>query len=151
MNDFHPAQTRNTSGKARRFFRAFFAFLMSGLALQGCAEKAVPTVRVYAADVQGGAKQCDAPRPTPSAGQTTDVAMKLANDGGWCGISVSQTGPGLLTTRPAHGTVLVHQVGDVTRIDYTPAHGYAGSDNFAIKMLPNDATLHVAVTVAATS
>ena len=104
MTDFHPTRTQNIFGSATRFFGGLFPLLMSGLALQGCAVKTVPSARIYAADVQGGAKQCDAPKPTPSAGQTTDVAIKLGNDGGWCGISVSQMGPGLLTTRPAcHG------------------------------------------------
>lgn len=149
MTDSHRAPTRNLSGHATRFLGASLALLVSGLMLQGCAEKTATTsgARVYMADLQGGAKQCDAPKLTPAAGQTADVAMKLGNDGGWCGLSVSPNGPGLLISRPAHGTVNIHQVGDVTRIDYTPARGFAGSDSFAVKMVPNDATLRVAVTV----
>ena len=80
--------------------------------------------------------------------------MKVAaNDGGWCAIPVHQDGPkpfeaGLLTARPAHGTVLIHEVGDDTQIDYTPDHGFAGSDSFAVKLVPQgDATIQVPVTV----
>ena len=50
--------------------------------------------------------------------------MKLGNDGGWCAITVNNGGrpfdAGLLAAAPAHGKVLVHTVGNNTRIDYTP-------------------------------
>ncbi|HYZ24536.1 MAG TPA: Ig-like domain-containing protein, partial [Rhodopila sp.] len=138
MTDSHPAPIRNVSGRATQLLGASLALLLAGLMLQGCAEKTATAAgpRVYLADLQGQAKQCDAPKLTPAAGQTADVAMKLGNDGGWCGVSVSPNGPGLLISRPAHGTVNIHQVGDVTRIDYTPARGFAGSDNFAVKIVP---------------
>jgi hypothetical protein len=79
--------------------------------------------------------------------------MKTVNDGGWCGIPVHQDGPkpfgaGLLETRPAHGDVLIHEVGDDTRIDYTPDRGFAGHDAFAVKLIPGDAIIRVTVTVA---
>jgi hypothetical protein len=84
--------------------------------------------------------------------------MTVGNDGGWCAISVMQpasskeSGPtpykaGLLTSRPAHGKVYVHTVGDATRIDYRPAPGYAGPDSFAVTLVPGNAVLRADVTV----
>ena len=78
--------------------------------------------------------------------------MKVGNDGGWCGLRAQQAGDkpfeaGLLTVRPEHGDVLIHEVGDDTRIDYTPDRGFSGSDAFAVKVIPGDATINVAVAV----
>jgi hypothetical protein len=132
--------------------------LLAGLALAGCshpvAGPAGPTLRVYAADLSGAAKVCDVPKVTPVPGASASAPLKMANDGGWCGIRVHQDGPkpfeaGLLTARPDHGTVLIHEVGDDTRIDYTPDHGFAGSDTFTVKLIPGDAMIQVGVTVAA--
>jgi hypothetical protein len=75
----------------------------------------------------------------------------MKNDGGWCAITVTRGGKpfdsSLVTARPAHGTVLVHKVGDTTRIDYTPDRGYAGSDSFSVKLIPGDSSIRVTVTV----
>jgi hypothetical protein len=133
----------------------WLAFLLTGILLQGCGQNAGgggSRLRVYAADLAGAAKSCDVPRITPASGQTTNAAMKLANDGGWCGLPVHQDGPkpfdaGLLTARPAHGTVLIHAVGDETRIDYTPDRGFSGADSFSVKLVPGNGTVRVAVTV----
>ncbi len=122
--------------------------------LQACAPK-VDTgsrLRVYAVDLAGGARTCSVPRITPAAGQTTEAAIKLVNDGGWCGLPLYQPGPkpydvGLLTARPEHGSVLIHEVGDETRIDYTPDRRFAGSDSFSVRLLPGNETIHVAATV----
>jgi hypothetical protein len=131
-------------------------FLMTGLALAGCSHPepgpVASTARVYAADVTGAAKVCDVPKIDPVSGKGFDAAIKVTNDGGWCGIPVHQEGPkpfgaGLLEKRAAHGDVLIHEVGDDTRIDYTPDRGFAGKDAFVVKLIPGDATLHVAVTV----
>lgn len=133
---------------------AWAALLLTVALLQGCAPTAAPPsrLRVYAADVTGGAKLCDVPRITPVGDKTTEAAITVGNDGGWCGLPVSQSGPkpydaGLLTARPTHGTVLIHSVGDTTRIDYTPDRGFTGQDEFSVKLLPTDATLHMAVSV----
>jgi hypothetical protein len=135
------------------------ALLMIGLLLAGCSPNpnAGPggsRLRTYAADVTGGAKVCEAPNLSPAAGQTTEAAIKVANDGGWCGLVLHQDGPkpydaGLLTARAAHGNVTIHRVGDDTRIDYTPDRGFTGSDSFAVKLIPGDGTIHAAVTVTA--
>ena len=115
------------------------ALLMTGLVLAGCSHPApapeASKLRVYAADLAGAAKSCEVPKVNPKAGAASQVAMKVVNDGGWCGIPVHQDGPkpfdaGLLSIRPAHGDVTIHEVGDNTRIDYTPDHGFAGNDSF---------------------
>ena len=138
----------------------FLLFLLMGALAQGCAKKIpphMPAARQYAIDQTGGAKACTVPMVTPSPGKDTPVAMSVGNDGGWCAISVSQPGTdsfgptpfksGLLTARPTHGKVYIHTVGDDTRIDYTPAPGFAGNDNFAVTLLPGAAVLRVDATV----
>jgi hypothetical protein len=132
--------------------------VMTGLLLAGCSQQnagpAGSTLRVYAADLAGAAKVCDVPKVSPVPAGTAEATMKLANDGGWCAIRVHRDGPkpfeaGLLTTRPSHGDVLIHEVGDETRIDYTPDRAFTGSDNFVVKLIPGNATVRVSVTVAA--
>jgi hypothetical protein len=137
-------------------FLAWLALIVTGTLLQGCGTPAPPgsRLRVYAADLTGAAKSCAAPRIMPTTGKATAVTISLGNDGGWCGVSAQQSGAkpfeaGLLTGRPNHGTVLIHEVGDETRIDYTPDRGFAGSDSFAVKLLPGDVPVEATVTVAA--
>jgi hypothetical protein len=124
----------------------------TALLLQGCEQApSGPTARIFAADMAGGAKTCVVPRVTPVAGQDTPVAVKLSNEGGWCGITVSNGGrpysAGLLTAKPAHGKVQIHTVGNDTRIDYTPERGFAGTDTFTAKLIPSDAAIRASVTV----
>jgi hypothetical protein len=137
---------------------AWLALFAAGALLQGCSETPAgpkaPKLRVYAADVTGAAKLCQVPSASPAAGKATGAAIKVGNDGGWCGLAVHQDGPkpfdaGLLTERPSHGSVTIHEVGDDTRIDYVPDRSYAGTDSFAVKLLPGNAVLQVAVTVTA--
>lgn len=128
------------------------AAAVAALLLQGCAEKpAGPPARVFAADMAGAAKSCNVPPVTPVAGRTIDVAMKVANDGGWCAVTVNNNGKpysaGLLVTPPSHGKPLIHTVGNDTRIDYTPDARYAGTDSFTVRLIPGDAVLRVTVTV----
>ena len=134
---------------------AWVALAAVGLIVTACAQPGATgsRERVFATDLAGGARKCEAPTPSPTDGQTTQVAMKMANDGGWCGVSVSRSGrpfdTGLLTTRPTHGKVVVTRVGDVTRITYTPPPRFAGTDSFAVKLIPGDATVQVTATVTA--
>lgn len=134
--------------------------LLGGLALvaglAGCAQEAAApasTRRVFFADIQGQARGCTVPRSVSlTPGQQTESTMTLANDGGWCGITVSQPGPkpydaGLLVQRPQHGRVHVRKVGDVTRVDYIPDARFAGTDAFTVRMVPGNPALRVAVTV----
>jgi hypothetical protein len=126
------------------------------LLIAGCAEGGGlggGANRTFYADLQGGAKDCTTTptRVSLSNGSSTDVAMSVTNDGGWCGISVSRfSGPysaGLMVQRPSNGKVYVHTVGSATRVDYTPDPGFRGTDAFAVKLIPGDATMKVAVTV----
>lgn len=133
---------------------AWIAMLMTGVLLQACGPQppAAPGPRVYAADLSGAAKSCEVGKARPVVGQTTDTVIKVANDGGWCGLTVQQSGAkpfdaGLLNKRPAHGDVLIHEVGDTTRIDYTPDRGFAGDDSFVVSLIPGGALVHVVVTV----
>jgi hypothetical protein len=134
--------------------RVWLAGAATAIALQGCAPKppAAPAARVFAADMTGAAHVCTAPPVSPGAGQTTDVAINLGNDGGWCAITVNNNGrpfdAGLLLAQPQHGKVLIHTVGNDTRIDYTPAAHYAGPDAFSVRLIPGDATIRITATVA---
>jgi len=125
----------------------------TALVLQGCApsQPTGPATRVFAADMTGAAKVCTAPPVTPAPGRTIDAAIKLGNDGGWCAITVNNNGrpfeAGLLVTEPQHGKVLIHTVGNDTRIDYTPAARYSGPDAFTVRLVPGDAAIRVAASV----
>jgi hypothetical protein len=123
------------------------------MVLQACAEKpSGPPVRLFAADFAGGAKSCVVPKVSPAAGQETPVAMKLGNDGGWCATTVANAGKpfdaGLLIVPPTHGKVLIHTVGNDTRIDYTPELRFTGPDAFTVRLLPGNATIRASVVVS---
>ncbi|HEX3350296.1 MAG TPA: hypothetical protein VHS58_19575 [Acetobacteraceae bacterium] len=129
--------------------------LGAALLAQSCAQPPPPvsTARRFASDLTGGAKNCVVPKEIRlAAGKPADVKMVVGNDGGWCAISVSQSsgkpfGAGLVTAPPAHGSVYIHTVGDVTRIDYTPAPHYAGADAFTVQLVPGNPAIQTAVTV----
>ncbi len=71
----------------------WLATAATALLLQACAQQpSGPPPRVFAADMTGAAKVCTAPPVTPTAGHTTDAAIKLGNDGGWCAITVNDNG-----------------------------------------------------------
>ncbi len=124
-------------------------------ALAGCAEptRTASTARTYFVDQQGRAQLCTVPGDVAlSPDRPAEASMLVGNDGGWCGIEVSQPGPrpfaaGTVVARPAHGRLHIRTVGDVTRVDYIPDRGFAGSDRFAVAMVPGGAQLRVAVTV----
>jgi len=112
---------------------------------------------VYAIDQAGAAHSCVASPLSPALaiGKQSTATLTLTNDGGWCAVAVHQDGPvpftaGLLTTRPEHGKVFVHSVGDETRIDYTPESRFGGNDSFAVQLVPGDAVLRIAATVSIT-
>jgi hypothetical protein len=136
----------------RQWARGLVVAAATAMLLQACQQPPpASTTRVYAADMAGAAKTCVVPKAAPAAGQETPVQIKLGNDGGWCGITVRDGSrpysAGLLTSPPAHGKVLIHTVGDDTRIDYTPDRGFAGPDAFSVKLIPGDATLRVSASV----
>jgi len=125
----------------------------AALLVQSCAERAPapPSARMFSADMAGGAKSCTVPTVKPEPGQSAEVPMKVANDGGWCAVTVNNRGKpfdaGLLASPAGHGKVLIHTVGNDTRIDYTPAARFTGTDAFSVRLLPGDATVRVAVSV----
>jgi hypothetical protein len=85
------------------------------------------------------------------AGRTVEATMRVANDGGWCAISLQLDGQpysaGLLTEPPARGKVYIHPVGNFTRIDYTPDAGFSGTDRFVVQLIPGNPVLRTTVTV----
>lgn len=131
------------------------AMVGAAMTLAACEQpqpRRASTARLYATDQAGGAKSCAVPdAKTPAPGKEVPATMTLGNDGGWCAITVENNGrpfsAGLLSARPAHGRVFVHTVGDATRIDYTPDAGYAGSDSFAVRLLPGEGVVRASVTV----
>ncbi len=128
-----------------------------GALLQGCSGQpggaSGPSVRLFAADVNNGAKVCEVSKPALAAGKVVEATMKRSGNTGWCGLPVSNGGKpfdaGLLVARPAHGKALVHTVGNDTRIDYTPEFGFTGTDSFTVQVLPSEASVRIAVTVTA--
>lgn len=129
-------------------------WLIGCTALAGCAARPVARYTgapVYAVDLTGGARQCAASRPQLTDGRVTAATMRVANDGGWCAISVQRDGnpydAGLLTGLPAHGRVFIHPVGPVTRIDYTPDPGFSGTDRFVVQLIPGNPVIRTTVIV----
>lgn len=111
-----------------------------------------PSRPVYATDLSGGARVCTVNSFSINPGRESVASMTVGNDGGWCDIKVRQQGPmpyeaGLLTVQPNHGKVYIHEVGDDTRIDYTPDPGYAGPDTFTVTLLPGRPLIHTTVNV----
>jgi hypothetical protein len=148
-----------TSGTRRRRLGRMAGGAMAVAAtalMQGCAAPPPPvaasTTRVYAVDQQGAAKKCKTSPVAVQAAKEVSADMTVGNDGGWCALSLHMPdgrpyAAGLLTRRPAHGTVYIHTVGDDTRIDYTPEHGYAGPDTFAAALIPGEGAIGFSVTV----
>lgn len=131
------------------------AALTLALFAAGCQDGKIlaPATRIYAADLAGKAKACTVPAVQLADAKPAAADMTIGNDGGWCGISLTQGSrrpyaAGLVQTRANHGQVYIHTVGDETRVDYTPDANFAGKDTFAIRLLPGNAILNVAVTVA---
>ncbi len=121
------------------------------LGAAACAPKpqvAAPGPRIYAVDVQGRSALCEVPQGvTLASDRSIEATMTMDNDGGWCGIATNRAGPGLVTAKPSHGRLHVRKVGANTRVDYIPDRGFVGTDNFAVKLLPDGAELKVAATV----
>jgi hypothetical protein len=124
---------------------AVAAFLISGCAQKGGWNG------IYAIDAAGGARTCVAPATSPPDGKAVLAQIQVSNEGGWCGISLNRGGVAydsyLMVTRPTHGRIFAHHVGNNTRIDYTPDAGFVGTDRFAIRLIPGNAEFEAAVTV----
>lgn len=146
-------EDRTAVPRQRRHMAWLALAAMVGL-LQGCGPDQIvrgSKNRLFAADLAGGAKLCQVPKVSPVDNQTIEVPMGLGNDGGLCGLPVQRGGApfgaGLLTTRATHGAVVIHEVGDFTRIDYTPDRGFSGADSFVVKLIPGNAGIKINVTV----
>ncbi|WP_158742402.1 hypothetical protein [Acidisphaera sp. L21] len=102
----------------------------------------------YSTDLSGKATTCTVPAVALADGKDTATTMTTSGNG-WCGIPVRQNdqpyGAGLLVQAPRNGSVYVHLVGDDTRVDYIARPGTTGPDAFAVKFIPGDAMMHVAV------
>ena len=143
--------------RGRRNFAPNPAVVLSAIALTACAARPqVATPRaapvVYQVDRTGAAARCEV-APPPADGAPAAVTMRVGNDGGWCAVRAEAApatpyAAGLLTGRPAHGSVTIHTVGYDTRIDYVPQAGYAGPDAFAVALLPGHVAVRATVTVA---
>lgn len=130
--------------------KALACLAATGLLAQGCAPQGAWN-GTFAIDAAGGARTCVAPTASPADGTAVVAQVQVSNEGGWCGILASRGGAAyasyVLTGRPAHGRVFAHQVAGKTRIDYTPDRGFAGTDSFAVRLIPGNATIQGAVTV----
>ncbi len=130
--------------------RALACLVATGFLAQGCAMQGGGN-GVFAIDMAGGARTCVAPAATPADGQAVVAQMQVSNEGGWCGILTARGGAPyasyLLAGRPLHGRVFAHRVGNNTRIDYFPDRGYVGTDSFAVRLIPGQATIQGAVNV----
>lgn len=125
--------------------------VLSAAGLQGCQTPGVAargsTLPTYATDLAGKAASCTSPGVKVVDRQ--EVAASIATGGGgWCAVTVDNGGQpyaaGLLTARPRHGHVYIHNVGDDTRVDYTP-YAAAMADTFTVRLIPGDGMLKVAV------
>jgi hypothetical protein len=126
------------------------AVVTAAFVVQGCVQQPAWN-GIFAVDAAGGARTCVAGPASPPDGKAILDQVQTSNEGGWCGIIASRGGKAydayLLVTRPTHGKVYAHHVGASTRIDYTPDHGFTGTDNFAVRLIPGDAVIEGAVTV----
>ena len=137
--------------KVTRFAMTGLCLVATTLAVSGCARQGTWS-GVFAVDLQGQARTCVAPATSPPDGQMVQAQVQVSNEGGWCGITANRGGAPfeayLLVNRPQHGRVFAHRVGANTRIDYTPNTGFTGADSFAVRVIPGNAVIQGAVTVA---
>ena len=135
------------------------ALVMATALVQGCTptpnrvETAPPAPDLY------GRSRAAVCRVTPISlkdGGESVTTMTMVNDGGYCAIALSDSAGkpfevGLVTAAPQRGKPLVHTVGAMTDIDYTPNPGFIGSDSFVVRLRTAavDSLLHVTVIVTA--
>lgn len=120
--------------------------------LQACAKPPVVVPpQMEPADEAGHAADCQVtPNPVDVTKEpTVKVQMTVGNDGGWCAVRMEQVKTALLRVQPQHGEPYFRNVRDITRLQYTPAAGYAGTDNFSFEVLPTGAKIETSVTVKA--
>lgn len=124
----------------------------AALLMQACAQKPlVQTPVAEAPDEAGHAAQCSfTPNPaTIDPATPLQVKVEVTNDGGWCAVRLNQVKTALLRTPPEHGRVYFRNVRDLTRLQYTPNAGFAGTDHFKFQIQPGAAIVEADVTVTA--
>ncbi|MBV8915222.1 MAG: hypothetical protein JOZ05_19560 [Acetobacteraceae bacterium] len=131
------------------------AIAAAAIVLEGCAGKPPPPP-APAEDLNVGiAKSCTFSQVQPAPGGSVNATINMTNDG-WCALRVTEADGqpfalGLIRQRPEHGTMLIQKLGGQTRLEYTPAASYIGSDAFTAALRPRaggaDAMVQVAVTV----
>lgn len=124
---------------------------LTGLLIQGCAEKPQAVQMQEPADEAGHAAKCDVtPNPVVLHGaDAVKVAMTVGNDGGWCAVRMAQSKTAILRQPPEHGKPYFRNVRDISRLQYYPAAGFAGTDSFTFQMIPSGALVKTTVTVTA--
>jgi hypothetical protein len=135
----------------RQSFLPFFA-VSTVLLLQACAKPPVVVPPQFEPqDEAGHAVDCKVtPNPVVLGNVTSvHVDMVVGNDGGWCAVRMPQIKTALLRVAPEHGAPYFRNVRDITRLQYTPAAGYAGQDHFTFEILPNGVKIETTVTVKA--
>lgn len=125
--------------------KLFSTLAASALLLSACANQNAPQTVVQAEPMDGVASVCNTtPSPLPRAA-AAEVQMQLRNDGGWCAVRIADKDGTpfsypLMRQRPAHGHVTVNKVAGNSRIEYTPASGFSGTDAFTVALVPKDAS-----------
>ncbi len=129
------------------------AIAVATVVLQGCAKP--PQQQQALEDFNVGiAKACKASPIDLSASTTASATIEMTNDG-WCAVRTTEKDGkpykyGLLKVRPAHGYVVIQQMGGETRLEYTPTARYTGADKFTVALVSKtpsvpDATVNVTV------
>ena len=89
-------------------------------------------------------------------GGIAEVQMTVGNDGGYCAATLTAANgqpfsAPLVMAEPQHGTPRVVKYNGKTSVEYTPASGFVGHDQFAVQLirrgLPGYTSLNVSVTV----
>ena len=93
-------------------------------------------------------------------GGTTEVAMTISNDGGYCAATLT-AGNGqpydapLVPARPLHGDETVVRYNGKTSVEYSAKPGYVGPDSFTVRLILRGqsgyTTLNVSVNVQGTA
>jgi hypothetical protein len=140
--------------------RTLFPVLAAGVLLAGCQPKPAAVVETpdYIPPHAGPppAATCTvAPFHVPDGG-TTDVAITVSNEGGYCAAKLTAASgkpfdAPLVPVLPLHGTPRVIRYNGHTSVEYTPEPGYNGHDSFIVKLIlrgqPGYTTLNMSVTV----
>jgi len=91
----------------------------------------------------------------PTGGASVPATIRMNNKGGWCWLELSATQSGAryvpsysVPRQPAHGQLMMGQVGQKMRVAYKPTAGFAGNDSFSLVNETTGGERTVSVTVA---